>query len=182
MARAITPVCVLTAALVALEANGQVVISGDVTLGPAIGTTVGTTATYLSPSQWSYWTFSANAGDEIVWGVRRLAADYDPIASVVRGNLEGAMFDASPIWNDPIMGLPLMSYSDDTAPPNLPGPFGDPLGSFTAPATGVYTISVAVVSGIGQNPHEVFVSGTTAPAPGAAWLAVLGLAAARRHR
>src|SRR5690606_26108894 len=100
----------------ATSANGQVAINADVTTTPATGAITVDGNTNGNPAAWTYWTFCAVAGDNIQWEVDRLVDELDPVASVVIGNLEGAAF-AGTIFDDPLMGLPVVSSSDDADPP-----------------------------------------------------------------
>lgn len=178
---------VLAVAGLAAAANGQVVINGDVTTMSGIGA-IGTDGnTNLNPAAWTYWTFSANAGDVIDWEVNRLVDALDPIAAVYEGNMAGAAFGGE-MGDDPLMGLALIDIGDDEDGPFTGGgPFGDPHGGFIVATTGVYTICVSSFASDIIPPegyvHEVIVRGSTAPAPGAAALVALGgLFAARRRR
>lgn len=181
-----TTLAILAVAGLAAVSNAQVVINGDVTFAPGFGSITTNGDTTANPAAWTYWTFSANAGDNLDVEVNRLVGELDPIAAVVLGNLAGAAF-ADNIFSNPIMGLPLVAAGDDNDPANLPGPWGDPHMAFVAPATGVYTIAVSSFASA-QIPtpgyvHEVIVRGSTVPAPGAAGLLALGgLIAARRRR
>jgi MYXO-CTERM domain-containing protein len=181
-----TALTLLALSFAATAANAQVVINGDVTTSSGIGAITTSGGTTGNPSAWTYWTFSANAGDNIDWQVNRLVGELDPVANVVMGNLAGAAFGGS-IFDSTLMGLPNVSYSDDSDAPNVPGPWGDPHGFFVAPTTGVYTIAVSSYASAdmpeGGYLHEVIVTGSTAPTPGAAAvLALGGLAGCRRRR
>jgi hypothetical protein len=150
----------------ATSASGQVAINADVTTAPGTGAITVSGNTNVNPAAWTYWTFCAMAGDSIQWEVDRLVDELDPVASVVLGDLEGAAF-AGTIFDDPLMGLPVVSFSDDADPPFTGGgPFGDPNASFIAPVTGTYTIAVSSFSSApmpaGGYTHRVTVNGSTA--------------------
>ncbi len=176
----------LVVALAAGAAHAQVVIDADVTFAPGIGAITAGGTTNNTPSEWTYWTFFATAGDALEIEVNRLVGELDPVAAIVEGDLTGATFGGN-IFSDPIMGLDVVGYSDDTDPANIPGPYGDPHAYFLAPSTGVYTICVSsyasdVIPEEGYV-HEVIVRGNTVPAPAAAGLfGIFGAFASRRRR
>lgn len=180
-----------TAAIAALAgtASAQVVVSGDLTNGASqngVITVNGNTNT--NSSAWSYWTFAANAGDNINVNVDRITGELDPIAAVHFGNVAGASFaDLPDLINWNAAGLTFVAIGDDDEPPAVPGPFGDPNFGFVAANSGIYSIAVSSFAS-GQIPangyqFSIVVTGSTVPTPAAATLLGLGgLVALRRRR
>jgi MYXO-CTERM domain-containing protein len=178
-------------AVMAGAAQAQVAPWADLTDGlPHFGTVTGGSVDLTDVGSWAFFTFSANAGDNIDIEVNRLIGDIDPASSVVFGDATGVpfasltgtwMFD----WSGPGLSA-TVAFGDDEDPPALPGPFGDPHYGFLAASTGVYTVAVCNYAGNpGTAPWrvEAIVTGSTAPAPGSlALLAAGGLLAGRRRR
>lgn len=174
----------------AAGASAQIVPQGDATDGlPHAGTVDGTNEV-SSVATWSFWTFSANAGDNINIEVNRMVADLDPVSSVVFGNATGTPFASVTgitifDWSAPGLSSVIASGDDDDPANVAGGPWGDPNYGFTAADTGVYTIAVASYISATPGPHafEIIVTGSTVPTPGAlGLLAMGGLVAVRRRR
>lgn len=160
---------------------------GDLTDGAAqTGNFVSGISNFDSPATWRVYTFDANAGDNILIRVSRLAAQVDPIAYAHEGNLIGADLIPGVDHADDLSayGLTYMAYGDDSVDDPFGGPFGDPLFGFVAPATDTYTVIAHMYGDYpGDLPYEVQVSGSTVPAPGAAVLTGIGgLLCLRRRR
>jgi hypothetical protein len=159
---------------------------GDLTDGATqSGNFVSGADNFQSPATWRVYTFDANAGDNILVRVSRMAAQVDPIAFAHLGNLTGADVAPGILANDlSTYGLTFMASGDDSVDDAFGGPFGDPLFAFVAPATDTYTVITHMFGNYeGSLPYEVQVTGSTVPAPGAAALAAVGgLMCVRRRR
>ena len=174
----------------ATGASAQIAPQGDATDGlPHVGAVDGTNGV-SSVATWSFWTFSANAGDNINIEVNRLVSALDPVSSVVFGDATGTPFASATgtsifDWSGPGLST-VIAFGDDDDPANVPGgPWGDPNYGFVAGSTGVYTVAVASYASATPGPHafEIIVTGSTVPTPGAlGLLAMGGLVAARRRR
>jgi hypothetical protein len=133
----------------------------------------------------SFWQFSANANDVVTLQVDRLNANFDPALSFYRGttSADTSLFNSSASWG----GLTFIAGLDDERPAFLtPGPNGDPFGTFTVAASGLYTVAIggSLSTDAGNYPYRVTMT-TAVPEPEAAALLALGLgllAAMRRRR
>lgn len=180
-------------ALLTVATSSQAAVityGGTLTSGVAqTGSVAPVGGTQLDPEQWSYWRFWATSGDSITAQVSRTTGAFDPVAGVFEG-LYGDSDDLLPFFD--IYGG-LAFGDDETDPPPVFGPYGDPLFSFSAPMTGWYTLAIASgASGIdpfaSSFGFSVQVDGATgAPVPEPAMVGLLGLglagvALARRRR
>lgn len=160
-------------ALAAPASAVPIVYSGNLQNGVAVaGVNTQSAGSSSNPIGANYYSFFANAGDNVTVFGDRQAGHYDMSFWVFRGtytdtNQFGPSFPGLQAGN-------LIGFGDDQDPPNLPGPFGDPRINFIAPTTGLYTVAVTnFLSSSGPpNPFTLQVNGNT---PEPASLAVFGL-------
>lgn len=137
-----------------------------------------------NPEGADYWQFYANAGDAVTVFGDRLASHYDMSFFILFGTFAdtsafGGSFD--------VTDSSFTAFGDDEAPPNIAGPFGDPLEAFVAPTTGFYTVAVTnFLSSAGPpNPYALQADGIQAvPEPASMILmgtGLVGLVIARRR-
>jgi len=168
---------VLTAAVAAsgtAAEAGPIVYEGDLTgdLG-AIGVVNG--GSLADPGSWDFWTFEANAGDEVTVTVLRLADDVAPILGLWFG-LETDTSGFTNLFGDGATTT-FLGWADG----GLPGPLDDPRLTVLAPSSGRYTIAVADhgVSRPDGLPYTIFLEGSTVPpvstVPEPGTLSLLGL-------
>ncbi len=131
-----------------------------------------------------YYAFYANAGASVTIIGRRLDGPYDMSFWVLQG-----LFADTDAFGGNLANLGYIDFGDDQLPPNVPGPFGDPYSSFTAPSSGFYTVAVTNYASTGTPPYsfELTATGISAaaiPEPSALALTgcgVLALAILRRR-
>jgi len=132
----------------------------------------------------SFWQFSASANDLVTLRVDRLNGNFDPALSLYRGttSADTAAFNSTGNWG----GLTFLASLDDEAPAFMtPGPNGDPFGTFTIAASGVYTVAVggSLSTDAGAYPFRVTMSEVAAvPEPETVTLLALGLGALAMRR
>lgn len=165
-----------------------IMFEGDLTDGAVHNGAVVQTSGIGAPDVWDFWTFSANAGDNITVTALRLEAGLDTGFSIWFGT-EDDTTDYTSISGNGASST-FIAFADDDLP--NPGPFGDPQHAFVAANTGIYTVAVVSVlsdtCGTDQLcDYTIQVIGSTAtiPEPGTLALFGLGLAGlgfARRKR
>jgi len=166
-------VCGLTAPAGAVP----IVYSGTLANGvPVTGVNNQTAANESNPVGAVYYSFFATAGSSVNIFGDRLSGHYDMSFWVFRGTYAdttdfGSSFPGA-------QGANFIAFGDDQDPPNIPGPFGDPNVTFTAPVTGFYTVAVTnFLSNAGPpNPFSLQANGV-ANAPEPATLTVFGVLA-----
>jgi len=122
-----------------------------------------------------YYAFYANAGASVTVTGRRLSGPYDMFFWVLQG-----LFADTDVFGGNLSSLGYIAFGDDELPPNIPGPFGDPQVSFTAPATGYYTVAVTNLASDGTPPYDfnlvaTGISTAAIPEPATTVLAAVGL-------
>jgi len=182
MKLALSAVAVAGLSACAFAGVTTITIIGDVTNTTVAGNFGATPPLWSDATAYHFYTFTANAGDMVTFSASRTNIDLDPTVFVYEGNMGGTAFDGTnPFDASPWLGFNLAGYSDDTV--DVPGPWGDPLGDFLAPATGTYTV---VILSNGSDPSISPLSYTltvTTPTPGAAAaLGLAGVASLRRRR
>lgn len=111
--------------------------------------TTGVTATgdlgpgdYFDARDADFWQFWATAGDAVYVVVERVDYDLDPAEWIYTGlyydTTDGALTVGTHYFQDWVPAF--LEFADDEAA--HPGPWGDPIGYFVAPATGWYTVGV----------------------------------------
>jgi len=187
--RFVLPAVALLSATTAAEAA---VLTYNGTLTPNVtqlGFTPPVGNTGLDPSLWSYWQFSATAGEEFYIEVDRISGVLDPAAGVFAGTFTDTD-DLLPFFD--IYGGD--AFGDDEDAPAVFGPYGDPNFYFQASMSGIYTLAIASMAS-GLDPqllafgYQVTLrplnNNIGTPEPGMIGLLGLGLAgiaAARRRR
>jgi len=132
---------VLTAATVVAAAAP---IAYEGVLVPALPVTgsVGGFSYFLETgSSVDFWRFAGVAGQTVTFDVGRLNGNLDPALSLYSGttSADASLFRSGTNWG----GLTFIGSLDDEHPPALmPGPGGDPFGSFVLPASGNYTVAI----------------------------------------
>ncbi len=122
-----------------LQANPIVYIDTLQSGVPVTGIQTQPNGEFLNPIGAQYYMFNATAGASVDIFGDRLDGAYDMSFAVLSGvftdtNQIGASLQGSAAFVPP--------FGDDQDPPNLPGLFGDPHVTFTAPFTGAYTVAV----------------------------------------
>lgn len=145
---------------------------------PVIGTISQPNSSASNPVGAVYYSFFANVGAPVVVTGARLSGPYDMSFWVYSGLYsDTTQFGANFSSAHPNF----IAFGDDQLPPNIPGPFGDPLVSFPAPTTGFYTVAVTNFLSNGTPPYDfrltaTGVSSAEIPEPGTWALIGLGLA------
>lgn len=131
-----------------------------------------------------YYSFYANAGASVTVTGARLSGPYDMSFYILEG-----LYSDTDVFNGDLSSLGYIGAGDDDLPPNIPGPYGDPQVSFSAPSTGFYTVAVTNYASNGTPPYDfrltaAGISEAAIPEPGTWTLAALGLLAlfSRRRR
>lgn len=101
-------------------------------------------STVMDATKADYWAFWATVGDSVTVSVNRIDGELDPIQFIYAGDFMDT--------NDPLltggtgsfsMASPaFVGFADDTNPPAVPGPWGDPEFTFTVGTTGWYTVGI----------------------------------------
>ncbi|MFK7913045.1 MAG: PEP-CTERM sorting domain-containing protein [Pseudomonadales bacterium] len=119
-----------------------------------------------SLSNYQYWQFAANVGDQIVVTALRNEFGHDPVMRI----WEGIFADTNELGRS--------RYSADDQISN-PGPFGDPRSTFTAQAgsytVGIYDHSAGGTTCVGDCDYRINVAGSTVSVPEPSSVALLGL-------
>lgn len=102
-----------------------------------------------------YWSFWATAGDNVSVIVDRLDGGLDPAQFVYSGKYnfttDTGLTNGT---NDLFDGTNFIDFGDDERSPAIPGPFGDPLSTFTAAVTGWYTVAVTSFASNGDTGQD----------------------------
>jgi hypothetical protein len=166
--------------LPALTHAAPVVYAGTLVSGvAATGTAAGFSWFLDQGSGVSFWQFSANANDVVTLRVDRLNGNFDPGLSFYRGttSADTSSFSSSGNWG----GLTFIASLDDEHPAFItPGPNGDPFGTFTIAAAGLYTVAVggSGSTDAGNYPFRVTMTDVAAvPEPETVALLAIGLGA-----
>jgi hypothetical protein len=153
---------------------------------PVAGTNMQPAGSQSNPVGADYWQFYAEAGANVTVIGDRQVGHYDMsfwIFSGIYADTDdfGGSFPGT-------QGANLIGFGDDQQPPNIAGPFGDPLIAFVAPLSGLYTVAVTNFLSDNQppNPYTLEARGISAvPEPASMFLlgsGISGLVAARRRR
>ncbi len=150
---------------------------------PVVGTIHQPNGQPSNPIGAVYYWFFADAGSSVTVTGTRLSYHYDMSLWV----FSGLYSDTSAFGTNFSTAHPgYITFGDDEIP--SPGPYGDPLVTFSAPSTGFYTVAVTNFASSGVPPYEfqVVATGVSAiPEPQTWGLLALGLAALalrRRYR
>lgn len=167
----------------ALAGVAGITIIGDVTNTTVAGNFGGPTPVYSDATRYHYYTFTAAAGSTVNYSAARTTGALDPAIFIFQGNMGGTPFDGSnPYTSSPWLGFTQLDFADDDVAPALPGPYGDPVGSFIAPATGTYTLVILSSVSSAAGPDGLGYMLTVTPTPGAAAALGLGALAGLRRR
>lgn len=173
---------VLTLALSASTAVVEavpIVYSGTLASNvPASGVNTQDPFLFDEPVGADYWQFFAPAGATVLVDGRRTSGDYDMALWVFAGIFTDTTQFAGPF---DLFTPGFVAKFDDEAPPNVPGPFGDPRGSFVASAGGFYTIAVTNNLSSANPPNLYALTVTAVPEPAAMTLLSVGLLCASRR-
>jgi hypothetical protein len=124
-----------------------------------------------------FWQFNASANDVVTLRVDRLNGNFDPALSFYRGttSADTSLFNSTGNWG----GLTFLGSLDDEHPAFIaPGPNGDPFGTFTIAASGLYTIAVggSLSTDAGNYPYRITIADVAAvPEPEIAAMLGIGL-------
>lgn len=165
----------LTMGIAATAQAAQVVYAGDLSPPAASTGSAGGFSWFFDDGDGvEFWSLFATAGSTITLRVDRLVADFDPALSIYSGltNADTSEFVSYGDWG----GLTFIDYLDDENPAFvMPGPAGDPYGSFVAPLTGHYTVAVGGGLSLDDGPYAYRISAV--PEPETALMLGLGLVA-----
>ena len=135
-----------------------------------------------------FWRFAGVAGQTVTFDVARLNGNLDPALSFYSGttSADTSLFRSGSSWG----GLTFLgSLDDEHSPALIPGPGGDPFGSFVLPTTGNYTIAIGGFDSTdaGSYPYRVTLTTAVAAVPEpSTWamfsLGLAGLGYLRRRR
>jgi len=146
------------------------VLGGTLTLGAPVTGSVGGFSYFLDDGpNVDFWRILLNAGQSYSIRGTRLNNNLDPAFDLYFGvtTADVSQFVDQTSWG----GLTLVASADDEVA--NPGPGGDPLLTFVAPSTGLYTVAIGGFGSTdaGQYPYSL----AAVPIPGTALLLVPGL-------
>lgn len=169
------------AVLAAMGSTGAraapVAYEGTLTLGAAVTGSVGGFSYFLDDGpNVDFWRILLNAGQSYSIRGTRLNNNLDPAFDLYFGvtTADTSEFIDQTSWG----GLTLIASADDEVA--NPGPGGDPLLTFVAPSTGLYTVAIGGFNSTdaGQYPYSL----AAVPVPGTALLLLPGLIGLRLTR
>ena len=157
--------------------------SGTLGSGAPVTGTVGGFSYFLDQGALvNYWRIAAVAGATISLSASRLNGNLDPMLGLWFGttSADTSAFIDGIDWG----GMTFIGGLDDEHAPALPGPNGDPFGSFIAPFTGIYTIIIGGGLSTDTGPYAYSLTATAIPEPATFGLlaaGVLGAGLSRRR-
>jgi hypothetical protein len=121
-----------------------------------------------------YWSFAGRIGQTVTITVNRLNANFDPGLTLYSGTttVDTSLFSSGGSYG----GMTFIGSLDDEHPASLvPGPGGDPFGSFFLSSNGNYTIAIggSLSTDAGQYPYRIGIS--LVPEPGTWSILAIGM-------